>query len=542
MVFNNKSLGFTKISNFNLEKFVIDWWKNLDSCAKKSFIWMFSIINIVFLWHTVTFFFGNHDWGHVRHGVHIGWSMFDGRWGAGILQQVVAGEIFPVLNNLFCFSGFCFAMIALAKYWKLPKSTMVYTVFGLFIMLLPYTYPWLQFVRSETHFWNILIIIWGLMLADKGKLYFQFIAFVLFVFSMGCYVATIEAITGIFLGKCLLEVIFYYNNFKDFCQKHYKPILNIFISFIAYVIIYKALEYRYTQSYSTDIVNIHTFWGNILNLPHYIVTLFFYKNTYMPSLFKILLGLAFPISLFCIAKKKFSELLLILLIFIALILSSQIIHLLSVMDFSTLQRIDFFSAPYIYAAGWAILLRQKENIWKSIALFFMTIAICYSTLQAFRDQKFKYFDFQVDMKMFDDIRARIKASPNFSPDKMYRLLIIERTLEQVSYFDNFNGDTKCSWNNWVSFVPSWNARNFFNFYEIKPFITLSYNDWKELLSTSNLVSDEIDYLMNKAKPWPDANSIYIGDDIIYIVTSQKELKDFRTGLEKLGYESAKIQE
>ncbi len=116
-----KSIDFTKISNFNLEKFVIDWWKNLDSCAKKSFIWMFSIINIVFLWHTVTFFFGNHDWGHVRYGINIGWSMFDGRWGAGILQQVVAGEIFPVLNNLFCFSGFCFAMIALAKYWKLPN-------------------------------------------------------------------------------------------------------------------------------------------------------------------------------------------------------------------------------------------------------------------------------------------------------------------------------------------------------------------------------------------------------------------------------------
>lgn len=537
-----KSIDFTKISNFNLEKFVTDWWKNLDSCAKKSFIWMFSIINIVFLWHTVTFFFGNHDWGHVRHGINLGWSMFDGRWGAGILQQVVAGEIFPVLNNLFCFSGFCFAMIALAKYWKLPKSTMVYTVFGLFIMLLPYTYPWLQFVRSETHFWNILIIIWGLMLADKGKLYFQLIAFVLFVFSMGCYGTTIEAMVSIFLGKCLLDVVFDYDNFKDFCQKHYKPILNISVSFVFYVIIYKALSYRYPPAYTSDIVNIRTFWENILNLPHYIVALFICKATYMPPLFKILLGLSFPISLFCVAKKKLNELLLILLIFVALILSSQIIQILSVTDFSNQLRVDFFSMPYIYATGWAVLLRQKENIWKSIALFFMAIAICYSTLQAFRDQKFKYFDFQVDMKMFDDIRARIKASPNFSPDKMYRLLIIECVRDQVSYFDNFNGDTEWSWNNWVSFVPAWNARDFFNFYEIKPFISVSYHTWKELLSYGRPTSDEIYYITNTAKAWPDANSISIVGDIIYIVISQKELDNFKKELKKLGYINSEIQE
>ena len=130
-----KNFDKITLSSFDFEGALLKGWGKIEECLKKSFFWMFGIINIVFLWHTITFFFGNHDWGHIKNGIPIGWSLFDGRWGAGLIQQAVGGDILPVLNNLFCFAGFCFAMIALAKYWQIPKTVFTYTVFGLFIML-----------------------------------------------------------------------------------------------------------------------------------------------------------------------------------------------------------------------------------------------------------------------------------------------------------------------------------------------------------------------------------------------------------------------
>ena len=64
---------------------------------------------------------------------------------------------------------------------------------------------------------------------------------------------------------------------------------------------------------------------------------------------------------------------------------------------------------------------------------------------------------------------------------------------------------------------------------------MSYKTWQHRFLEPYFTPEEIDYLMNKAKPWPDANSIYIGYDIIYIVTSQKELNNFRAKMKAQGY-------
>ncbi|MEE6207833.1 MAG: glucosyltransferase domain-containing protein, partial [Alphaproteobacteria bacterium] len=342
------------IMNFDLEETLKKSWKAISPCSKKSFYWMFAIINIVFLWHTVTFYFGNHDWGQIKNGVYVGWSVFDGRWAAGILQQIVGGEILPVLNNLFCFSGFCLAMIALAKYWNLPKTTFTYTIFGLFIMLLPYTYPWLQFVRSETHFWNIFIVIIGLILADYHKIRWQICAILIFTFSIGCYVAIIEAIVSIFLGKCLLDAWFNYKNFKDFIKKHYWPIIDTIIATIIFSIVYFTFRNKLNavlSIYTTNTASLNEMIDNIINLLPILKATFFEATPFMPVLFKVLLVSAFLFVLFLLFSKKLPEAALISLITIALILSSQIIQIISQSEFCNQQRIDFFSMPYIYAAG-----------------------------------------------------------------------------------------------------------------------------------------------------------------------------------------------
>ena len=101
----DKIMKKANFDNIDLEKIILKAWSSISPCSKKAFFYMFAIINIVFLWHTVTFFFGNHDWEHIQKYIKIGWSLSDGRWSAGLLQQYAGGDILPVLNNLFCFSG-----------------------------------------------------------------------------------------------------------------------------------------------------------------------------------------------------------------------------------------------------------------------------------------------------------------------------------------------------------------------------------------------------------------------------------------------------
>ena len=321
------------------------------------------------------------------------------------------------MNNLFCFCGFCLAMIALAKYWELPKTTLIYTIFGLFIMLLPYTYPWLQFVRSETHFWNILLIVWALFLVEKAGIKPQLAAFTLFVFSYGCYPATIQSIIIILSGRCLLRVWFDNLSFQELIKKYYKPALSIFLSLIIYSLVF-ALKKKWealTYAEAIEPVTISVLMQHLRDLPYALWENFVDNSYYMPTWFKLFLSSSLLFMGYLMFQKSWQQNLLVILIMAVMIFSSQICNLLSVHDYTAQLRLGFFAVPYIYALGWAILLRQEGNFWKNTALILMMMAIYYAGLQAFRDQKVKYFDLQYEMKIMNNIRSRIKASPNFEP-------------------------------------------------------------------------------------------------------------------------------
>ncbi|MBP5352990.1 MAG: hypothetical protein J6Y91_04420, partial [Alphaproteobacteria bacterium] len=465
---------------------------------------------------------------------------FDGRWGAGVIQQAVGGDILPVLNNLFCFCGFCLAMVALAKYWELPKITLIYTVFGLFIMLLPYTYPWLQYVRSETHFWNILLIVLASSLADKKQFWPQFAAFMIFVFSLGCYPATIETIILIFWGRCLLTVWFDNPSLKDLIKKYYSHVINIFVSFVVFILIFGWMKKQglFINYMSLEPVTVTTLFQNVLNLPQSLKETFMGNGYYLTTGLKLLLGLSFLFVFYLMTGKSYRQNLLIGAFIIAILVSSQIIDLLSAHYYAAQLRLDFFAVPYIYALGWTIMLRQKENLLKNTALVLMMIATCYAGLQAFRDQKVKYFDLQREMKIYDDIRARIKADPKFDPSQKYNILMIGDIdfLWENTTFDHYNDAVKIE-DSWIPYVMAWNAKAFFDFYEKDSFVELSYSDYWIKLEDRDIEKLDIDYLLHRAFPWPHSNSIYLNGKYIYIVLDWLSLNDIRDRLHKLGYET-----
>ncbi len=520
---------FYDFMNADWKQMFIDRWNSISPVSKQAFIWIFSIVNLVFLWHTITFFFGNHDWGQIKYGVHFCWSLFDGRWGAGLIQQVVGGDILPVWNNLFCFAGFTLATIFLAKYWELPKNAFTYTIFGLFIILMPYTPPWLQFVRSETHFWNIFLIVISLVLCSYKKLWAYLLAFLLLYFCLGCYAAMLPAMFIIFFGRCILDVWFDNKTPQQLIKDRWQTFCIIILSFAAFTVTWLLMKKFgvIIPMPTVENVGLSTLLSNFAQVGIGIRDSFLHPLPYIPTGFKILLGLAIPIVIWLMKNYSKEKAALLFTLFLGVIVSTQITNLLSVADYSNQLRIDFFAMPYTYALFWTILLRTGKCC-ENFAILFMCIAIFYSSLQDIRDQKVKYFDKLHDVRIYEDVISRIKSNPNFNSEKRYNLFIVgevERTWETTT-FDKYN--SKMSWENaWAPFVPNWNAKEYFDFYEKHSYINFSYDNCTVPLSDEDLIKMDTDYLLNKAAPYPNLNSTHIDNENIYIIFQQEELENLK---------------
>ena len=526
-----------RLMNDDWKQFVLDWWHNISPLSKKSFLWIFGIVNLVFLWHTITFFWGNHDWNQIKYGLHLGWSYWDGRWGAGVIQQITGGDILPVWNNLFCFAGFTLAVIFLAKYWELPKNVFIYTIFGLFIILMPYTNPWLQYVRSETHFWNVFLIVFSLYICSFKKLWLYCLAFLLLFFCLGCYAAMIPTIFIIFLGRCVLDIWFDNKTLNQILKDRWKTALVILLSISMFLIIWNISKYNhlFINYVTVDNVNINTFLNNLANIGTGIRDSFLHELPFIPTGFKIFLGLAVPVVIFLMFKFSKKHIASLCLLFIAILISTQITNLLSVEDYTNILRIDFWSMPYTYALFWTILL--KSGKWKeNIAILFICTAIYYSGLQDIRDQKVKYFDKLHDMRIMEDVISRIKANPEFNPDKTYKLIMLGSMQDsnKITIFDKYNSDIT-SKNAWAPLFCSWNAYEHMNFYEKHPYIKkyVTFFPCCDYLTDDELRSADINYLFYEAQVYPNLGSTHIDRDYIYIIFDQNKLNELRKRISNL---------
>ena len=134
---------------FVIEQKLINWYKNIPTELKKSLLYSFLLINLAFLFHTINFMFGDHDWNYVKQATSWKEGAFEGRPLHFVLQSVLfSGQILPILNNLFSFFAMSLSSIMLARYLKIPLTTFNYTLFATFIGVMPYTLVWLFYAKD----------------------------------------------------------------------------------------------------------------------------------------------------------------------------------------------------------------------------------------------------------------------------------------------------------------------------------------------------------------------------------------------------------
>lgn len=525
-----------KLQDFDLEGIITQKWQAIRPVSKKSFLWIFLITNIVFLFHSVQYMWGNHDWSLIKWGITVSQDLWAGRFTSGLVQQFLGGDLLPIANNLFCFAGFTFAMIYLAKYWKVPQTPLNYTLFGLFIILMPYTLSWLWYIKQTSLYWNIFFVIYALYISQRKTYTSSIIAIILMVISLGAYASIISTIAIVLLGRILMDIILEQKSVKEVFHTYLRVGINIVIS----VVIFKLILLYYDHAgrlkhgdYNTDYISIEDLPEKIKLVLKTCAEIFYVSQPYISTPYKIIISLPILCVLYRIIRNRSLQIILGLILIFAIILSSQITNLIAKADFSHQMRIDFFSLPYIWASFVVLGLRDKKWI-KSLCVVVMSMALWLNMLSDVRYQKVHYLGFKAEMQTYTDIITRIKQNDKFDTKKKYILITTTNYAKRNMFYKYNNIDRNDSAVLSFSFILAGYEKSFYDFLETKSYIR-NNTCLNKITHINNLSLPELkhiaDFVLNKAQPYPHKNSVYVDDKYIFVIYDEDGLNSAKRNIQ-----------
>lgn len=503
----------------DFETVLKSWWSDISPVSKKAFLWTFLTINFIFLWHTLTFIPDNHSLGLLKSGIPLTfqYTTHMGRFAGGILQQLVGGNIFPIFNNVICYGFFSLALIYLANYWSVPKTAVCYTLFSLMIALMPYTLPWVYFIRHQTYFVDIFLMIWALTLLLNPNIFKILLSSLIFLMCLGTYPAMIQFIGIALLGRCLADRIYKRCSCKDLYKKYKSTLISICLS-IGFFLIIETLLYINGQ---IDRIPQTSFEFPRLQKIKQVFTLYITPIPYISQWLKILLILPFlGILLSTVFKKDFLAFLLVFGIFCI----ANLINLCSPFPNMYITRIQFWNAPWFYAC-FAIMALRYTPITKNIIMFIMCIIIYHSSIQDMKWQKIYFFESTQEIAYWINIIHEIHNHPNFDATHKYNIHLIGIP----SYRRSFTPDSTWHdvhffiWNHYIDgYFSQIHIKEIFDFFEPKSYV----NNIKHTqhISTAHIPFKFCILLQSVADTNSQNKLVYLTDSDIYIVSNNQTLK------------------
>ncbi len=501
---------------------------------RKSFWQLFGFINLAFLFHTVNFMWGAGDWGAVRFGVNPEAGLATGRFSAWWLQELLFdGEILPVINNLWAFAGLALAGVLLGIYWQLPQRTAAYVVTGLFFIITPYALGWLYTARDTlSGFWLPALSLAALMLADSHGRHLNAIylcnlaAVFLFIMALGAWLPIINFIGVALLGKIFLKTVFADISLK--CA--FKRMVQAFADLTAALVIYAFIIFVLKD------VGImaprHGCWFSAVaalpsRLPGLLAAIFTQFATPMPfaGLFYKLCCLAVVlVALFALifqspnAKAAMRGLTLVPLILLASRLST-FFSLPAGEEAVSWVRSDFYGLPLIYALSITIILKLGGSRLKRVGYTLAVILVFAGFVRVAYALKVWKFGWDAETKLAERIITRLEKMPEFNVNGHYKLLQIgEQSLRGKYYLKN-RGEKKSGELLAWAYYPAGASKDAYNFYYQSDFLAADAGLAEAARENSALRG----YILNRARPWPSKDSLFISGDYIVLVLDEDAL-------------------
>lgn len=504
--------------------------KAIPAAYKKVFLRAFALINLAFLFHTVNFMFGDHDWNYVRTANYWSEGAFEGRPLHFVLQSLFfGGEILPVLNNLLSFAALTLSGILLAKYWQIPFSVLSYTLFSVFVAILPYTLVWLFYAKDTLINLSLpLIAVCGLLAADyavnKQKPAYHLLAVALFYFAFSSYAAVINFLGVCFLGEIMLVYAGGSENISALIRKKLFPAADMLAALTLFKLTLVLMPI--TSDYNTQTISFAYLPEKFIETVKVMFAQFTAPLPFMEYKYKLLL---LVMSVFgagaALAKGGKHRAFPLLVLLFGVLFTSKLAFfaadergqvLAQMENFAFVPRLDFYGLVYVYALGLAGILSLPANKWRKAGIVLAVIITFMSLVRDMYAEKVWKLGFDAEMKAHERIVTRLEERTDFTPSRPYRLLQIgSLSLRPNFYLQPAKEETSLDLLS-TSFTPQFMSRIVYNFYYPQD---VFYTN----AAVGELSPQGREWLSKQAQPFPHKESIYIDGDIVVIVLTKEGL-------------------
>ena len=480
----------------------------------KLWLSLFAIINIIFSFYQVHFFWGNHDWDWVKGTTQVlslNTGMFEARFAKFILNVVLfGGQILPILNNTVAFSLLALGCVLLVKYWQI-KDTKNKIFVALLPMISPFVLGWMYFpINILGNFAAVALVTGGLCLAEK-KIIYKITAIVCWILALGVYPSVMEMIIICFCFRYILNPI------------KVSEIIKKAMLILVTLVLFKFLLWSLDQLkwINADYYNLRTatFAELIRRTPLMIKLAFSQLVTTLPFIelkFKVL-GTMTGILAFIISVRNFKTVVLWVGAFLTTVLSTWLTG--SPEETAYMPRINFYGLNFFYTGAMAVLLQRKG--WVRNSGYLVAIMLIYQSIIAdINAQKVWLFGKKAEENLIERISSRITYQTS---QQKTAVVAGEISLRPRYYFAKYQQQSPYILNApfMVRHIPS----GIFNFYATKP---LFYG----ISQISSIDTELSSFLQSAYQPWPAEEAIYIDENYAIILLTTRGIKAIQAQMPK----------
>ncbi|MBR2273888.1 MAG: hypothetical protein IJ864_03535 [Alphaproteobacteria bacterium] len=509
---------------------------NLIPTAQDYKIWIISYlaINITFLYHSLNLLWGNHDVTFIKDKIFLSSGIFEGRFSQFIPQWLLTnGQILPIINNLIGFAFLTLALWLLAKYWKIPQSTLSYTLLIIFAATQPYTLSWLYFtfITISCLFWCGLVIL-GLYLSaylnqSYHKLQLSIVAITCFYLALGGYPPVINTIFVCLCGKITISYLYQHQSYTSIWHQQKYTLLNIILAALLFKLTLWFLPPQ--KVYNLELITLAAIPAKLLTTLKIIFNQFFVTLPFMERGYKLVLFLMVCIAFITATTppKSISQTISAIGLLFITVVASAVTTFIAVAPTEYVARIDFYGLGFVYTFSLALLMFCRVPIIKSLTLLIALILIFMNIINDYRAQKIWHQGFIAEFQILDDITERIENHPQFDSHNQYRFYQIgDISLRKKYYHDRYTKDEPFLLS--LPYLAIWQGARLAEFYS--PF---NYIDHQTPLLPQDITPQVYNYINSIARPYPHPNCIFLNKDIILVIYNQDGLTEFRRKITKL---------
>ncbi len=529
------------INNFfynDWSKSIINWWISINPIYKKSAIILFVLANIIFAYNTINFMWGNHEWPYVVGNVPYDYSFYEDRITEKWEFILFNDQFLPIVFSVFQILGMTLGAIALAYYWKIPKTILNYVLFGLFIISIPFNM--INFFHPSFFDWNLFFIVSAYIIYEKThnkrySLIYQIIP-ILFLFqAVNAYPSSINTVLLIFVGRIVIDYIFENQTIKESVKKYWILLADIIITMFLMkisLLILQSMNRLSVNFYNIQTIGIKDIFTKFIEIIPYMFVQFTQTYPFITGFYHYELNLICVLGLIILLvytyKKCIKTFIFTIISLLVLLLTTEAAIYISANteQMQYLARIVRCGLMYIYVFSVAIAMIVSNNkIWlKNIILTILIIITWHGAMNEIYAQKVFKMGYDAEMRSWDNVVQGIIDTGLLDYEKYYNLYVIgDIEMRQKYYTDKDYSNADVSLVHW-SFTAHWLLYHFFK---------VRYPQF----NLRNVVSAQIindhgfnegfyakEWILYRAEVFPKANSIYIDDDTIIVVLNKNHLE------------------